>query len=71
MATANFTTKPPMLWMNLGVAVRFLKSALQRYVSYDRVASYGVFARASQTKALFCIVSAFRFSWLRRGEVMC
>jgi hypothetical protein len=36
MATANFTTKPPMLWMKLGAALGFLNSASQRDVGRMR-----------------------------------
>jgi hypothetical protein len=40
MATANFTTKPPMHYMKLGAVSGILKSLLQRHMGHERVAWY-------------------------------
>jgi hypothetical protein len=63
MATANFTTKPPMQRMKRSCTERFLKSALQRHVWYDRVASYGMFAGPSQQGHCSADVLSVARSW--------
>jgi hypothetical protein len=68
MATANFTTKPPMQWMKPGSVVRFLRSALPRHVWYYRGIVW-YFYRPSQTEA--DVFSMARSWWLcKEGDVL-